>query len=450
MRVSASQPDFPMTATAEASAAPWLARFQGLRGRLAGADLPWLARLREEAAGAFAPAGIPTRRSEAWRYTDLRSISGQHWAEPLAALDRAPPVPIPTLGRATAVLVDGRFRREFSSLEGLPHGMRVRGLADVLENDPDAISGRLGAMAALDDQPLAALNTMLFEDGVVVELDPGVAFDGVLHIASLGASAGGRAIAFQPRFLVALGQGATLTLAKTGAGVAGAKFLDNPVTEIMLAAGSRLRHVRMQDLPASAAQLATTYVRLGEDAAYEAFVLAQGAGVARSEIHVALEGPRARCHVNAAQLLDGARIADTTTVITHAAPDCASRQTCKTVLAGASRGVFQGRIHVHRAAQKTDGYQMNQALLLSPEAEMDSKPQLEIYADDVKCSHGATVGELDEQQMFYLRSRGVPADQARALLVQAFLEDAMEPVTDDRLRAALAESASRWWQGIPA
>jgi len=288
------------------------------------------------------------------------------------------------------------------------------------------------------------------EDGIVIEVEEGARFDGIIHVASVGTAPGGRAVAFHPRLLVVLHKDARLMLAETGDGAAGACFLDNPVSEITLAAGAHLTHVRLQDLPETAAQLATTYVRLAERAEYDSFVLAAGAAIARNEIHATLAGPHGTCHLNGAQLLHGRRHADTTTAIDHAAPRCASRQTYKSVLGGASRAVFQGRIHVHQVAQKTDGYQMNQALLLSPDAEMDSKPQLEIFADDVKCSHGATVGELDEAQLFYLRSRGIPEDEARSLLVHAFLADALELVTDEALRGVLAEATGRWWEKLAA
>jgi Fe-S cluster assembly protein SufD len=171
-----------------------------------------------------------------------------------------------------------------------------------------------------------------------------------------------------------------------------------------------------------------------------------GARLARAEIHARLAGPNATAHLNAAQLLGGSQHADFTTVISHDAPNCASRQTVKTVLTGRSRGVFQGKIEVARAAQKTDGYQMNQALLLSPDAEMDSKPQLEIYADDVKCSHGATVGELDGEQLFYLRSRGVPEAEARMMLVRAFLAEALDPIAHETARAAMEQAIDLWWE----
>lgn len=425
-----------------------IARYAGLRARLPGAGLPWLAKLRDDAARSFADQGFPTRRMEAWRYTDLRRLADTSFAEPLSAVDEAPPASVGRLGSSTVVLVDGKSRADLSALGKLPAGMRVRGLAAALAEDGDRLSPLLGGLTRAAGQPLAALNTALMEDGIVVHLGPGVRYEGRLHLAAMGSFAGGRPVAFHPRVLVVLESGAELSLVETCAGADKATYFDNPVTEIFLGNAARLSHVRLQDTPATATQIATTYVRVAEGAMYDSFVLALGAGLARNEIHVNLAGARATCHLNGAQLLDGTRHADTTTVITHAAPNCASRQTYKSVLAGKSRAVFQGHIHVHRAAQKTDGYQMNQALLLSAEAEMDSKPQLEIYADDVKCSHGATVGELDETQLFYLRSRGIPAHDARSLLVQAFLGDALDHVTDPFLREHLGEATAAWWNRV--
>jgi Fe-S cluster assembly protein SufD len=204
--------------------------------------------------------------------------------------------------------------------------------------------------------------------------------------------------------------------------------------------------VRLQQEAPRAFQLGTIYARVAAGATYDNFTLNAGGKLVRNEIHASLDGPKATCHMNGAQLLRDGQHADTTTVLDHAAPDCASRQTYKTVLSGRSRGVFQGRIHVHQVAQRTDGYQMNQALLLSPEAEIDSKPQLEIYADDVKCSHGATVGEIDANQLFYLRARGIPEPKARSMLVEAFLAEAVEVVQEDTARAALEAAVSGWWE----
>jgi Fe-S cluster assembly protein SufD len=254
-----------------------------------------------------------------------------------------------------------------------------------------------------------------------------------------------------PRHLIRLGAGASLTLIETATGPA-TRYLHNPVFEIEVGAGARLMHGRLQQEGAAGLFLSAIHARVAAGGTYDNFSLIAGAKLSRNEIHVALTGPKATAHMNGVQLVGDGQHADTTTSLDHAAPDCSSRQTYKTVLAGRSRGVFQGKIHVHRIAQKTDGYQMNQALLLSPDAEMDSKPQLEIYADDVKCSHGATVGELDADLVFFLRSRGIPEAQAKAMLVEAFLTEAVEAVDDDAIRVAVSTAVTGWWQrqGIAA
>lgn len=426
-----------MTAVLHGGAEGFLHRFEGLRPRLPGARLPWLAALREGAATAFRAQGFPTRRAEAWKYTDLRPVTEAGFDEPLTALDDGPALP-PAHGTARAVLVDGRFRPGLSGLEGV--GYRVEGLAAVLPT----LEGRIGALARAEEQPLVALNTMLFEDGLVVTVPEGVA-GGVLDLVSV-ASESERPAAFHPRHLIRLERGASLTIIETAAGPAGTRYLHNPVFEIEVAEGATLTHARLQQEGARAFQLSTVYAAVAAGGTYDNFTLNAGARLVRNEIHTSLNGPKAACHMNGAQLLASGQHADTTTVLDHAAPDCASRQTYKTVLAGKSRGVFQGKIHVHQVAQRTDGYQMNQALLLSPDAEIDSKPQLEIYADDVKCSHGATVGELDPEQIFYLRSRGIPERTARSMLVEAFLHEAVEGVTDETARAALDTAVSGWWE----
>jgi Fe-S cluster assembly protein SufD len=426
-----------MTAVQQRGAEGFLHRFEGLRPRLPGARLPWLAALREGAAEAFRSQGFPTRRVEAWRYTDLRPVTEAGFDEALTALDDGMALP-PVHGTARAVLVDGRFRADLSSLDGA--GFEAQGLAATLPG----LEGRIGMLARPGDQPLAALNTMLFEDGLVVDVPAGVA-GGVLDLVSL-ASESERPAAFHPRHLVRLGRGASLTVIETATGPAGTRYLHNPVFEIEVAEGATLTHARLQQEGARAFQLSTVYAVVAAGGTYDNFTLNAGGRLVRNEIHAALNGPKAACHMNGAQLLANGQHADTTTFLDHAAPDCASRQTYKTVLAGRSRGVFQGKIHVHQVAQRTDGYQMNQALLLSPDAEIDSKPQLEIYADDVKCSHGATVGELDKEQIFYLRSRGIPEQAARSMLVEAFLHEAVEGVTDETARAALDAAVSGWWE----
>ena len=263
---------------------------------------------------------------------------------------------------------------------------------------------------------------------------------GTLVLASL--ATGG---AFHPRHAIRLGTGARLTLVEVNLG-AGA-YLNNPVFSVSVAEDATLVHLRIQNESPGAFHLSTLYAEVGARGTYDSFLLSLGGRLARVEVHARLAGEKSAAHLNAAQLLGGGQHADFTTVVAHDAPATTSRQTVKSVLTGRSRGVFQGKIEVSRHAQKTDGYQMNQALLLSGEAEIDSKPQLEIYADDVKCSHGATVGELDPDQLFYLRSRGVPEAQARSILVRAFLDETLDPIAHEAAREAMEGMISAWWDG---
>ena len=334
------------------------------------------------------------------------------------------------------MFVDGRYAPDLSTIgtgAPLPAGISVARFA---------AEPRFDGAANPDRETMVALNTMLAEDGVVIDVADGVAA-GTIVLVSLGAHVSVRPITYHPRHRIRVGRDASLALIEVAAGTG--TYLANPVTEITVDADATLSHVRLQDEDRSAFHLATTYVEIGERGTYDSFCLNLGGAITRTEIHARLNGPNAMAHLNGAQLLTSRQHADFTTVVGHVAPDCGSRQTVKNVLAGHSRGVFQGRIDVAREAQKTDGYQMNQALLLSEHAEIDSKPQLRIHADDVKCSHGATVGELDHAQLFYLRSRGVPAAAARAMLVRAFLAEAIDPIANDDGRALLERAVERWW-----
>jgi Fe-S cluster assembly protein SufD len=417
-----------MTAEGLTGVQGFLVRYDGLKRHLPGDPAA-----RAAAADAFRRLGLPGRRDEAWKYTNLRPVAEASFDEPLTSVSDIEVLlhGVPRIGAAQLVFGDGRFRPELSAP---PAGITVHSFAE---------QPQFGALAQPDREPLVALNTMLAEDGARIEVPEGTD-GGVLQLVSLATDASGRATAFQPRHMIRLGRGARLTLAETCTG-AGA-YLHNHVTEIILGEGAELAHVRLQDESGAAFHISTVYAELNADAHYDSFALNVGARMARTEIHARLAGPNASVHLNGAQLLRGAQHADFTSVVRHDAPSCASRQIVKNVLAGRSRGVFQGRIEVARGAQKTDGYQMNQALLLSPEAEIDSKPQLEIYADDVKCSHGATVGELDATQLFYVRSRGVPESDARALLVRAFLTEALDAVGDEQLRDVLDAAVERWWE----
>ena len=409
----------------QSGAQAFLSRYDGLRSRLPGNSL-----LREEAAQMFRRVGLPGPREEAWRYTSLRPLAEIDFHEPLTPLADCARLlaKVPNIAGPRLVFVDGRFRDDLSIVP--QHAaVRVGGPA-------------YGTLAQPETDKLVALNTMLTEDGAGIDVAEGVDA-GVLLLVSLGVDAHGRAVAFHPRHNIRLARDAKLTLIEisVGEGI----YLHNPVLEASIAAGASLTHLRLQDEARQAFHLSTVYADVGAGGVYDSFALNLGARLARMEVHARLGGAGAAAHLNAAQLLGGVQHGDFTTVVKHDAPSCASRQTVKNVLTGRARGVFQGRIDVARIAQKTDGYQMNQALLLSPDAEMDSKPQLQIYADDVKCSHGATVGALDADQMFYLRSRGVPEAESRAILVRAFLSEALDPITHEPTRLAMEAAIETWW-----
>jgi Fe-S cluster assembly protein SufD len=405
----------------------FLERYEGLAGRLPGDSA-----LRAAAAAAFRASGLPggtqQRRIEAWKFTSLRPVAETNFRRDAAPRHEAETIlaGLPLLDAPRVVFVDGALRDDLSV-------MPAAGFARFAEQ-PD-----FGTLSWPDREPMVALNTMLAADGAALHVPAGHD-GGVVQLVSVSAGDAD----FHPRHSVRLGQGAKLTLVEVSAGQG--TYLLNTVAEIHVAPGAHLTHIRLQDEAVTAFHVSTTYADIEAGGTYDSFTLNLGARLSRTEVHAELSGAGAIVHLNAAQILTGAQHADFTSVVGHTAPKCISRQTVKNVLAGRSRGVFQGKIEVARDAQKTDGYQMNQALLLSPDAEIDCKPELEIFADDVKCSHGATVGELDAEQLFYLRSRGIPDAEARSILVRAFLAEALDAVADDTIRGRLEAAVERWWE----
>ncbi|MFP4097678.1 MAG: Fe-S cluster assembly protein SufD [Alphaproteobacteria bacterium] len=246
----------------------------------------------------------------------------------------------------------------------------------------------------------------------------------------------------QPRLKIVLEDGAQATVIERHEGQGA--YWKNMGTEIVLGKNARLHHVRVQQDSLEAVQTNMVHIAMGRDSYLDSFSLNLGGKLTRHDIHAVLHGSGIECHLNGVNLLKGSQHGDTTILMEHCDAHCMSNQFYRSVLDDQARGVFQGKVHVHRAAQKTDGYQLSNALLLSREAEMDTKPELEIYADDVKCSHGTTTGALDEEPLFYLRSRGLSEGQARMLLMQAFVDEAIDKVADDHMRARIKEMAEAW------
>lgn len=360
---------------------------------------------------------LPTRKLEAWRYTDLRPLSAISFGAP-PAISAAPDLP------------DLPF----------PRFVFLNGTLNTALSTSFAYAKPFAPAQAQGTQPMALINAEHAKDGINIDIPAGQDAGELLLVSQ---ASGAAPFAFHPRHRIKLGQGAKLTLIEfdQGEGI----YWQNAMFEVEVEAGAKFQHFRLQRESVEAFNTTSVHADIAGEASYEHFTLTLGAKLSRTEIEANLLGANALAHLNAAQLLGGTQHGDFTTIIRHKAPNCPSRQTVKSVLAGKSHGVFQGKIEVDQIAQKTDGYQMSQALLLSPEAEMDIKPELQIFADDVKCSHGATIGALDEEQVFYLRSRGIPEDDARQILIRAFLEEALEPVTHDASKTLFEEALESWW-----
>ena len=414
---------------------------------LPGAGLPWLDALRAEGRRLSAD-GLPSTRLESWKYTSLA---------PLAALDFEPPAaPAEALGEADLgldafaaadgpllVFVNGRLSARYSRFDALSQGLRIVGLAQGLADDPAQVETLIGGTAPLNGDPMAAFNTAFAADGCIVETEPGVDMEKPVRLRFVAAP-GSEPLAYHPRVIVRLGAGSRLTLVESHEGPAEGVTWSNPFVDVQVSERAALSHVKLQVEGEGAYHTALTEAALAGEGRYESHLLALGARLARHEIHVRFDGEGARCDLRGGYLARGSQHVDNTTVINHAVPHCESREVYKGVLDDTARGVFQGRIVVRKDAQKTDGHQLSRTLLLSPKAEIDTKPELEIYADDVKCSHGATAGEPEADQLFYLRSRGLDRRTALALIVEGFMGELLDEIGDEPVRAAMAARVAEW------
>jgi Fe-S cluster assembly protein SufD len=427
---------------------PFAERFESLAPSLAGAGVAWLAALRRNGLNSYRSAGLPSRKVEAWKYTNLHPLTEASFLPAAAAPEiMVDAIPQGVLGArtgammegATAVFVNGGFRPALSRLDGLPEGVLVASLAAEIERDAGALEAHLGRVLTLDGMPLAALNAAFLGDGLVIRVAQGARIEEPLHLISIGAAAR-EPLAFYPRHLIVLEAGASATVIESHIGLNGTPYFSNSVVEAVIGAGASLRHYKLQNEASGAFHLATTALDLADRAAYEGFVLHIGGRIARNETRAHLAGPGADFRLDGAYLAGGEGVVDNTTFIDHARPQGRSRQTFRGVLNDSARGVFQGKILVRPGAGGTDGHQLSQALLLSRKAEMDGKPELEIYADDVKCGHGATVGEIAGEALFYLRCRGIDEASARRMLIEAFLAEVVEGVTNEAVREALLDA----------
>lgn len=405
---------------------------------------------RREGASRFAALGLPTRRLEGWRYTDLAALRATAFRaadESDASRFDGPP---PLLGddhpeRPRLVFVNGLLHPALSRLHAPAAGVTVSTLASAgdLAKDLRALVDRQAPVAD-SDQPMSALNAALMRDGALIHVGRGIDVARPIELVFIG-GVGDGPVGYHPRHLIVLEPGSSASLIETHAGSGASRYLANHVTQILVGESARLRHYLLQSEGADGYHIATRHAAIAASARYEAFALTVGGRLTRNEITVTLDGAKAESVLAGAYLLRGHEHCDNTLVSEHRVPHTACRQMFKGVLDDSSRGVFQGRIVVHRDAQHSDGHQLSKALLLSDAAEIDQKPELEIYADDVKCSHGAAAGQLDANELFYLRARGISEGQARRLLIEGFLAEVFDEIAEPDLHAAFSARANAWF-----
>jgi Fe-S cluster assembly protein SufD len=393
----------------------------------------WAREVRARARARLLEAGAPVRRDEYWKYTDPAPLTaplrvataegeGAEVADPFAAIDAA-----------SARFVNGRFRKDLSDLSA-GSGVAVATLAETLAQDISIARELYGRLETAGQEkvarPLAILNTAAATEGLVIQATGREARPIHIRYDRIGEGAS------MVRHLVRLEKGAELTLVESGSAT-------NTVLEVSIADGAVLHHVRTQTSPREP-HATHLFARLGEESQLKTFTLTADGALTRNEVVVELAGDGGSGHVAGAVLARDKAHVDNTVFVTHAGQSCESRQVFKNVLADKARGIFQGKIFVRQSAQKTDGYQISQAVLLTDGAEFSAKPELEIYADDVACSHGSTTGALDRTAMFYLRSRGVPEAEAEAMLIAAFADEAIMEIADERMVSLMREEVARW------
>lgn len=428
----------------------WL---EGGAERLPGSGLDWLEAERSQALARVRAEGVPSARQEGWRYTGLKTLVEQpfvRYAEPVTGVEEEDleEVLVPGLDAHRVVLVNGRFVAGLSRLGALPAGVRAGSLREILESDPDAVADRLTKVAGDGAHVFSALNTAGMDDGFVLLVGRGALVERPIELIHLSVGMDEPRVA-QPRHLVVLEEGAQAGLIERYVSLGESLYCTNSVLELSLARAAVLRHQRIQLESVNAFHITGVYLSQGADSRYLGVNIGLGAAWARTDLVVRFAGQHAECDLKGLYLAGDKQVMDHHLDIDHGVPQCSSRETFKGVLYGKGRAVFDGRIHVAVDAQKTDAQLSNKNLLLSRNAEIDTKPQLEIHADDVKCSHGTTVGQIDPQMLFYLRSRGISAPLARRMLCLGFAGEIIEAVGPEPLREYVTEEVGRRLETAP-
>ncbi|RKH34021.1 Fe-S cluster assembly protein SufD [Corallococcus praedator] len=388
-------------------------------------DPAWLRTLRAEGLRHFEARGLPTSKDEEWKYTPVSTLSAlpfQPARDVYAGEDVAAAVARLALPGPRLVFVDGRFVPALSVLTGLPRGVVLKPLSQALREDGELLERTLGQRTRLGANAFTSLNAALLEEGALLTLAPRALSEVPVQLLFLSRGGSGPVLA-SPRVVVVAGEGSEATLVETYAGLGTEATFTNAVTEVSLGDNASLHHYKLQTEGDATLHLGGLYSRQGRDSRFQSHAFSFGGALARNEVHALFAGEGGECLLNGLFVGRGTQHLDNRTDLDHAVPRCSSREVYKGVLDDRSRGTFHGRIRVREDAQKTDASQTNRNLLLSEGAQVDTRPQLEILADDVKCAHGTAVGRLDDTALFYLRSRGIPKPEAERMLTQAFASE---------------------------
>ncbi len=403
-------------------------------------DAGWVTRLRENAMARFEELGFPTTKDEEWKYTNVASILKPGFTPASSAGSEIADLAsfaAPESKNSQLVFVNGKLRADLSSLTALPSDVVAIDLSAALADERFAEIARekLARHADYVANGFTALNTAFIAEGAFVYIPKNTTVAAPLHLLFI-AEAGGNSV-FSPRVLVVAEENSSATLIESYTGIDGSRYFTNAVVEIVLKDGAKLEHYKVQRESAQALHVATTAADLGANANYDTTTITFGAQLSRHDLHVTMDHEGAECWVDGLYLVTGSQHTDTHSVIDHRKPHCTSHQLYKGILDGQSRAVFNGKVFVRHDAQKTDAMQTNKNLLLSNDARVDTKPQLEILADDVKCAHGAAVGQIEEDELFYLQTRGIHPDLARNLLTYGFAEEVIGKIKIDSIREQL-------------
>lgn len=402
-------------------------------------DPPWLAAMRSRAIERFQAVGFPTLKDEAWRYTNVAPVAKTEFSHAPGdgvSADDVAGIAFPGYEGAQAVFVNGRLSPELSSIDHLPEDVRLSALSDALEEDPKFLEAHLGNHASVERNPFAALNAALFEDGAVLRIARRAVVEDPIHLLFVSRPGDGPAVT-HPRNLIVLEEGSEATVIEDYAGWAPDVYLTNAVTEAVLNEDAKLDHYKVQRESEAGYHVATLQVHQDRMSRASDLSLSFGGALVRNDVNSWFADEGGELALNGLYVVGGTQHVDNHTQIDHAKPHCTSSELYKGVLNGRARGVFYGNVTVHPDAQKTNAIQTNKNLLLSEQALVDSIPGLKIFANDVKCKHGSTIGQLDKGQVFYLQSRGLDETTARSLLTYAFASELVRTIRVDAVRRAL-------------